>query len=104
VVGSGFEPGIEVTFNGLPASDVRVLNPTTLTALAPVGVPGPATVIVTNPGQPPASLRDAAVFVVPPPVVPEPLPEPVPMQTPEQPSDGSAGPAPVPEESTPAAG
>lgn len=104
VTGSGFEPGIEVTFNGLPASDVRVLNPTTLTALAPVGVPGPATVIVTNPGQPPASLRDAAVFVVPPPVVPEPLPEPVPMQTPEQPSDGSAGPAPVPEESTPAAG
>lgn len=80
ILGTGFERGIEVTVNGLPATGVRVLSEEELTAVAPAGVLGPAAVAVTIPGQPVAELRDAVVFVPAP--VPMALPEPVPTPAP----------------------
>lgn len=81
IVGSGFEPGIAVTVNGLPATGVRVLSPQELTAVAPMGVLGPATVVVAIPGQPLAELKDAVVFRPAPPLptAPEQGSVPVPM-------------------------
>lgn len=70
LTGSGFGPGVRVTVNGLPATQVAVVDDTTLRALAPRGSPGPATVVVTQPDQPSASLPDVAVYVLPPPVEP----------------------------------
>lgn len=96
VWGTGFAPGVEVTLNGLPAYDVQVLDETMLTATAPPGVPGPATLVVRNPGQPPATLLDAAFYVVPPPVE-EALPSEAPAPTGEVPAGDPAAPTePVP--------
>lgn len=101
LTGSGFEPGVVVTINGLPATDVRVLDEQTIRALAPRGVVGPATLVVTNPGQPPASLLDVAFYVLPPPP-PEPVPEavpvePVPEPAPVEPVPVEPGPEMAPE-------
>lgn len=76
LTGTGFELGAEVTINGLPATDVRVVDAETLSAVAPRGVVGPAALVVTNPGQPPASLLDVAFYVLPPPAA-SPTPAPV---------------------------
>lgn len=66
--GTGFAPGMEVTFNGLAASDVLVVDDTMMTVTAPPGLPGPATIVARNPGQPPATLLDAVFYFVPPPI------------------------------------
>lgn len=96
--GSGFEPGVVVTINGLPATDVRVIDEQTIRAVAPRGVVGPATLVVANPGQPPASLLDVAFYVLPPPP-PAPTPEPVPVEP-----GPEVVPEPAAEEVPPAAG
>lgn len=97
VWGTGFAPGVEVTLNGLPAYDVQLVDETMLTATAPPGVPGPATLVVRNPGQPPATLLDAAFYLVPPPVEEAPPPE-VPAQDPASPT----GEIPAPDPANPA--
>lgn len=76
VWGTGFVPGIVVSVNGLPASEVQVIDGTVLTAVAPIGVPGPASLRVEVPGQPPATLLDAFVYVGPPPA-PQPTVDPL---------------------------
>lgn len=105
LTGTGFEPGVEVTINGLPATDVQVMDGETLRAVAPRGVVGPATLVVINPGQPPASLLDVAFYVLPLPPTPEPAPiESAPSEV--APADpGSPGvPEPAAGEAAPAAG
>lgn len=48
--GARFLPDAEVTVAGLPAGLVRWIDPGTLQAVTPPGIPGAATVQVTNPG------------------------------------------------------
>lgn len=116
--GTGFAPGMEVTLNGLPAFDIQVVDDTMLTATAPPGIPGPATLVVRNAGQPPATLLDAAFYFVPAPVeeaTPSESQAPdgeVPLEDPTAPSPDVPLPvepeqvpgAPAPEGATPAAG
>ncbi len=98
IEGRGFEDGVTVTINGLPASDVVVVNDRLLTAVAPVGVLGPATLVVENPGQPRAQLVDATFYVPDP--IPDPLPEPtlepIPEPIPEPAPEPIPAPAPGP--------
>lgn len=63
ITGTGFEPGATVTLNGLAATDVRVVDTTRLSAVAPRGVLGQAVLVVVNPGQPAAVLADAVRYV-----------------------------------------
>jgi len=94
IEGRGFEDGVTVTVNGLPASEVVVVNDRLLTAVAPVGVLGPATLVVENPGQPRAQLVDATFYVPDP--IPEPIPEPTPEPIPEPAPEPIPAPAPGP--------
>lgn len=49
ISGTGFVVGATVSV-GVPALNVRVVDSTTITAIAPAGVAGPVDVVVTNPG------------------------------------------------------
>jgi len=49
ITGTGFTPGSTVNVGGTPATGVTVVNPTTITATTPPGVPGGAPVTVTTP-------------------------------------------------------
>ncbi len=49
VSGSGFERGAVVSFNGAPATEVRVLSPGKVQCYTPPGDFGPADVVVENP-------------------------------------------------------
>lgn len=55
--GYGFLMGVAVTFDGIAATDVRVLNDVTLTAIAPAHATGVAEVVVTNSFGRKSSLR-----------------------------------------------
>ncbi len=106
VTGTGFEPGIQVGFNGVAGRDVTLVDDRRLTVVAPPGIPGPITVAVLNPGQPMASLEGAAVYDVLPDPTPEPLPSPSEAENPDAetpPADPAAG-APAPAGGAPAAG
>ena len=48
LTGAHFAGGIHVTFNGVSATSITLVNATALTAVAPAGAFGPATVVVTN--------------------------------------------------------
>lgn len=63
ITGSGFLSGATVTFDGRPASNVRVVGPTTITAVTPSGSVGKADVAVTNPGVPAATLSNGFEYV-----------------------------------------
>jgi hypothetical protein len=62
LVGTGFLPGALVTLDGNPASDVRVLSPVAITAVAPVHTPGEVDVVVMNPGGQAGILRGAFFY------------------------------------------
>jgi hypothetical protein len=49
ITGTNFVPGMSVTFGGSKATNVVVVNATTITAGTPPHLPGSANVIVTNP-------------------------------------------------------
>lgn len=49
ITGTGFVEGAAVTVGGKAAKDVTFVNATSLTATTPVGIVGPADVVVTNP-------------------------------------------------------
>jgi hypothetical protein len=49
ITGSGFAAGTTVTIGGAPASDMVVNSSTSLSAMCPAGVEGPADVAVENP-------------------------------------------------------
>jgi IPT/TIG domain len=46
ITGVNFKPGAQVTFDGVPATNVQVLSTTTITATTPAGFPGEAVVSV----------------------------------------------------------
>ena len=50
LTGSGFVVGATVTIGGQPARNVVVTSGTQISAITPGGSPGPATILVTNPG------------------------------------------------------
>ena len=50
ITGRNFTPDATVAFGGSLAAQVRVLNPGTISAVTPAGVPGPVDVVVTTPG------------------------------------------------------
>ena len=106
VTGTGFEPGIQVGFNGVGGRDVTLVDDRRLTVVTPPGIPGPVTVAVVNPGQPLASLDDAAFYIVPPDPIPEPVSSPTEAENPDSavPPVDPAAEAPAPEEGAPAAG
>lgn len=50
LLGSGFVSGITVSFGGVPATNVSVVNSTQITLTTPSGAVGPVAVMVTSPG------------------------------------------------------
>ncbi|TAK77873.1 MAG: cell surface receptor IPT/TIG domain-containing protein [Dehalococcoidia bacterium] len=50
LLGSGFVSGITVSFGGVPATSVNVVNSTQITLTTPSGAVGPVAVMVTSPG------------------------------------------------------
>lgn len=63
ITGTGFEKGATVSIGGNPATDVTFINSTKLTAKAPEGTVGKATVAVRNPGVPAALLVNGFRYV-----------------------------------------
>ena len=63
ITGSGFLAGATVTIGGVAATNVNVVNATTITATTPaVSASGPADVVVTNPGGASSTLAGAFSF------------------------------------------
>lgn len=62
LTGTGFIVGATVTVGGTPAVGVAVPNPTTITATTPVGTPGNAVIVVTNPDGQSATLSGAFTY------------------------------------------
>src|SRR5262245_19751953 len=60
--GTGFGDGATVTFDGVAATAVRVLNQTRITCTPPAHADGFATVVVTNPDGATATLADTFVY------------------------------------------
>jgi hypothetical protein len=65
ITGTSFATGATVAFGGVAATEVVVVNSTTITAATPAGSAGAATVTVTNPGTQSGSLAGAFTYVVP---------------------------------------
>jgi large repetitive protein len=63
ILGSAFRPGAKVAFAGKPASDVKVVSSTRITAATPPGALGPVDVSVRNPGVPAATLAQGFEYV-----------------------------------------
>jgi Concanavalin A-like lectin/glucanases superfamily/Chitobiase/beta-hexosaminidase C-terminal domain/IPT/TIG domain/Fibronectin type III domain len=63
ITGTNFVSGATVTFGSAAATNVAVLNATTITATAPAGSAGAATVTVTNPGGQSGSLSNGFTYV-----------------------------------------
>ena len=66
ITGANFASGATVTFGGTPATNVVVVNSTTITATTPAGGAGAVTVTVTNPGGQSGSLGSAFTYLAPP--------------------------------------
>ncbi len=63
ITGTNFAGGATVTFGGTAATNVVVVNGTTITATTPVGSAGAVTVTVTNPGPQNGSLANGYTYV-----------------------------------------
>ena len=66
ITGANFASGATVTFGGAPATNLVVVNSTTITATTPAGGAGAVTVTVTNPGGQSGSLGSAFTYLAPP--------------------------------------
>lgn len=75
ITGTGFTKDVTVTFDGQPATDVKLVSETKITAVTPAGSTGPADVVVTNPDQPPATAEKAFTYVKPAKTPPSPQPQ-----------------------------
>jgi hypothetical protein len=64
IIGTNFATGATVKFGATAATNVTVVNGTTITATTPAGSAGAATVTVTNPGGQSGSLTSAFTYVV----------------------------------------
>ena len=62
ITGTNFAAGATVTFGGTAATNVVVVNSTTITATAPAGSAGAVTVTVTNPGAQSGSLTNGYTY------------------------------------------
>jgi hypothetical protein len=62
VKGRGFVDGVRVAFGGREATEVRVLNPTTLRVTTPAGAVGPVSVNARNPNEDPYVLTDGFTY------------------------------------------
>jgi fibronectin type 3 domain-containing protein len=62
ITGANFASGATVTFAAAPATNVAVVNSTTITATTPPGSAGTVTVTVTNPGPQSGSLANAYTY------------------------------------------
>jgi len=62
ITGTTFASGATVTFGGAPATNVVVVNSTTITATTPAGNAGGAAVTVTNPGGQTGSLANGFTY------------------------------------------
>ena len=64
ITGTNFASGATATFGGVPATNVTVVNSTTMTATTPAGIDGAATVTVSFNGQS-GSLTNGFAYVAP---------------------------------------
>ncbi len=64
ITGTNFAAGATVTFGSAAATNVVVVNSTTITATTPAGSAGAVTVTVTNPGVQSGSLTNGYTYVV----------------------------------------
>ncbi|HEX5164078.1 MAG TPA: IPT/TIG domain-containing protein, partial [Thermomicrobiales bacterium] len=69
ITGSNYAAGATVTFGGVAATSVTVVNSTTITATTPASAAGPVDVVVTNSNGGSGTLPASFTFVIPPPVV-----------------------------------
>src|SRR5262249_498547 len=65
ISGDGFLPGASVTFGGLAATNVSVLDATFITAAAPPHAAGTVDIVVTNPDSQTAMLAGGFTYVLP---------------------------------------
>jgi hypothetical protein len=65
VAGTGFAPGVSVTFGGVAATSVVVASPELLRVIAPAHAAGPVDLTVTNDDAQSASLSRAFQYVAP---------------------------------------
>ena len=63
ITGTNFVAGATVTFGGTAATNVAVVNSTTITATTPAGSAGAVTVTVTNPSGQAGSLANGFTYV-----------------------------------------
>ena len=70
IAGANFQPGATVTIGGVPATNVTVVDATTITAMTPLGptneLPQARDVVVTNPDNNKATLAGAFQYTRPP--------------------------------------
>jgi hypothetical protein len=66
ITGTNFVSGATATFGGTGATNVVVVNSTTITTTTPAGNAGAVTVTVTNPGGQSGSLANAFTYIAPP--------------------------------------
>ena len=66
ITGTNFAAGATVTFGAAAATNVVVVNSTTITATTPAGSAGAVTVTVTNPSGQSGSLASGFTYVAPP--------------------------------------
>jgi hypothetical protein len=59
ISGRGFAPGASVTFDGVPATNITVVDATRITATVPANAAGPAVITVTNGDGTSSTLTDA---------------------------------------------
>lgn len=83
ISGAGFLSGATVLIGGQPATNVVVVNSTTITLTTPAGTAGAASIVVTNPGGLTGTLAGGFTYSAPaPPAPPNPTPTPTPAPTP----------------------
>jgi hypothetical protein len=69
ITGTGFVAGATVTVGGVPATGVAVVSATQVLATTPVGLPGPAVIVVTNPDTQSGTLSNNFTYLDWPPTV-----------------------------------
>ncbi len=63
ISGANFSPNSTLTFNGVPADNVKIINSTTIQADSPAqSGPGPADVVVTNPNSASTVLKNGFTY------------------------------------------
>src|SRR5262249_53765522 len=63
IFGNNFQEGVDVRVGSTPATNVQRVSSSLVTAVAPPGAVSIVSVVVTNPGAPPATLENAYRYV-----------------------------------------